>query len=174
MCNNTKYNEKIIDDISSKLIFKTINYFDADVKRINHFIKVHSFARIIGMCENIQGFERAALELTAIVHDIGIKVSEAKYGSAAGKYQELEGPGAAKPILKSLDLDEDMINRILFLIAHHHTYKDVTGLDYQILLEADFIVNAGEDNLCCESITAGMNKFFKTASGINILKSLYL
>ena len=40
-----------------------------------------------------------------------------------------------------------MVERICYLIGHHHTYKDVDGADYQLLLEADFLVNAYEDAL---------------------------
>ena len=34
-----------------------------------------------------------------------------------------------------------MIRRVEYLVGHHHTYKDIDGLDYQILVEADFLVN---------------------------------
>ena len=37
-----------------------------------------------------------------------------------------------------------MVNRIIFLVAHHHTFQEVDGIDYQILLEADYLVNADE------------------------------
>lgn len=46
-----------------------------------------------------------------------------------------------------LEVSEDETNRICYLIAHHHTYDNVEGLDYRILLEADFLVNAMEDDL---------------------------
>ena len=31
-----------------------------------------------------------------------------------------------------------------YLVGHHHTLKDIEGIDYQILIEADYIVNAYE------------------------------
>ena len=47
-------------------------------------------------------------------------------------------------------------------------------LDYQILLEADYIVNAYEENYSKENINNAMDKFFKTETGISLLKSIYL
>ena len=49
-----------------------------------------------------------------------------------------------REFFSSSDIDADMLERICFLVGHHHTYKDVDGLDHQILLEVDFLVNAGE------------------------------
>ncbi len=54
------------------------------------------------------------------------------------KYQEIEGPPIALEILKDCSVSEDMIQRICFLIAYHHTYQSVDDIDYQILIEADF------------------------------------
>ena len=31
-------------------------------------------------------------------------------------------------------------------MTHHHTYTGVDGIDYQILLEADYLVNADESH----------------------------
>ena len=31
--------------------------------------------------------------------------------------------------------------RVAYLIGHHHTYDKIEGMDYQILVEADFLVN---------------------------------
>lgn len=64
-------------------------------------------------------------------------------------------------MLTELDFDEDIIDRVCFLIAHHHTYEGAQGLDWQILLEADFIVNAFEDSLSKESIKASVTRCSK-------------
>mgnify|MGYP000340972515 FL=1 len=34
-----------------------------------------------------------------------------------------------------------MTERVAYLIGHHHTYDKIEGMDYQILVEADFLVN---------------------------------
>lgn len=101
------------------------------------------------------------LETAAVLHDIGIKISEEKYQSSAGKYQELEGPPVAAVILKKLEFPAPVTERVAYLIGHHHTYDKIEGMDYQILVEADFLVNINEDGLTAVSrgwILSGKSK----------------
>lgn len=158
----------------SKLIASMIEYYAGDPRRISHFLKVHSFAKAIGELESIDQNELYILEAAAIVHDIGIKPSEEKYGSSSGKYQEQEGPPAAKPMLCALDYPEKAVDRICYLIAHHHTYSDIIGIDYQILVEADFLVNIYEDGLATDVADNICNKLFKTKTGRSFLKQMFL
>lgn len=152
-----------------KIAEEMILYFGTDTRRIAHFLKVYGYAKTIGELENLPEETQYILEITALMHDIGIKVSEEKYHSSAGNYQELEGPGEAEKILQKLQLSEDIIERVKFLIGHHHTYDQVDGIDYQILIEADFLVNADEDNLSKEAIQITKKKLFKTNTGIRLL-----
>ena len=76
-----------------------IKYYAGDKKRINHFIKVHGYAKAIGTAEELDERTMLILETAAYVHDIGIKISEEKYNSSAGKYQEIEGPPIAEEML---------------------------------------------------------------------------
>jgi len=59
------------------------------------------------------------------------------------------------------------------LIAHHHTYSNIIGLDYQILVEADFLVNIFEDNMKNNVIEKIRKNIFKTDTGIHLLNSIY-
>ena len=138
-------------------------------KRIQHFLKVWGFARQIGKMEKLDDRTQEILETAAIVHDIGIKVSLEKYGSSAGKYQEIEGPALARKMLEELGYDEELTARVCFLVGHHHTYTGVEGADYQILLEADFLVNSYEDASSSEAIETFCKKVFRTPSGIFLL-----
>ncbi len=140
-----------------------------DPKRIQHFLKVWSFARQIGRMEKLDERTQEILETAAIVHDIGIRISMEKYGNCGGKHQEVEGPPLAEEMLKRLGYDAELIERVCFLVGHHHTYTGVEGMDYQILLEADFLVNSYEDELKEEPIRAFCKKVFRTASGIRLL-----
>ena len=83
-------------DILDDLLMKMISYNSGDPKRIQHLIKVHSFARLIGLSENLESDTQFILEAAAIVHDIGIKPAEEKYGYCNGKLQEQEGPEPAE------------------------------------------------------------------------------
>ena len=153
--------------------------FDAgDAKRIQHFLKVYTYAtllgRQVGRQEGLHAEVQQTLELAAILHDIGIHAAEAKYRSAAGIYQEKEGPAPARKLLEDVSgIPSAMIERICYLIGHHHTYKDVDGADYQLLLEADFLVNAYEDALSPKAILAFREKVFRTASGTAMLNAVY-
>jgi HD superfamily phosphodiesterase len=151
-----------------------IHYFGNDVKRINHALKVYSFAKTIAELEHLNQVTRTIIEVTAILHDIGIKEAERKYNSSAGNYQEKEGPTVAKSILEKTVLPFDTINRICFIIANHHSLSKIDDIDFQIIVEADFLVNIFEDEITAETVKAILEKHFKTKSGIQILSAIYV
>ncbi|SMC27349.1 HD domain-containing protein [Clostridium acidisoli DSM 12555] len=151
-----------------------IEYFGGDVRRINHAIKVYGFAKTLGELEGLDNNSQFILEVSAILHDIGIKVSEEKYNSSAGKYQEMEGPAVAKSILQKYKITDESMGRILHLIGNHHSYAKIDGKEFQMLIEADFIVNVFEDNINREAIISIRNKYFKTISGIKFINKMYL
>ena len=157
------------------LIKKAIAFDHGDARRIQHFLKVHAYAALIGRLEGLSPDIQEILEAAAILHDIGIHAAEEKHGSSAGKYQEIEGPAPAREILTALGgFSPAFIDRVCFLIAHHHTYKNVDGLDYQILLEADFLVNADEGGLVRAAIENMRQSVFRTGAGVRLLDSIYL
>ena len=156
-----------------KLYLAMIDYEREVPSRIQHFTKVHSYARLIGLCEEIDKETLYILETAALVHDIGIKPSYEKYGHCKGPFQEKEGVEPAKKMLGELGFEQNVIERVCWLIAHHHTYKDVVGLDYQILLEADFIVNLYEDDEDKVAIKAAYDKIFRTKTGKQICRTMF-
>lgn len=159
-------------DMIAKIANAMITYYSGDPKRINHFMKVYSFAKAIGELEGLDPRTMQILEVAALTHDIGIKVSEAKYGCCPGKHQEREGPPVAKKMLDELGCEQTLVDRVCWLIAHHHTYKNIEGLDYQILVEADFLVNAIEDNMNEPEIRKVCDGIFRTATGKHFLSCL--
>lgn len=156
-----------------KLYLAMIDYESEVPSRIQHFTKVHSYARLIGLCEGLDKETQYILETVALVHDIGIKPSYEKYGHCKGPFQEKEGVEPAKKMLGELGFEQNVIERVCWLIAHHHTYKDVVGLDYQILLEADFIVNLYEDDEDKVAIKAAYDKIFRTETGKQICRTMF-
>ena len=150
-----------------------IAWDQGDPRRIQHALKVYQFASLIGRMEGLPGDVQDVLEIAAILHDIGIHAAEKKYGSTAGKYQEQEGGPLAEQILHELGIGAGIIERVRFLVEHHHTYTGVDGMDYQILLEADFLVNAGESGYDKKTIESARRQFFRTETGIRPLKSVY-
>lgn len=158
----------------AQTLLKMIEYFGKDVRRINHALKVHSFATLIAKKENLSAEIQELTEVAAILHDIGIPVSEQKYGSCIGKYQEIEGPPIAREILQQLGASPELIERVCFLVGHHHTYTKIDGIDFQILVEADFMVNIFEDEMSTLAIVSAREKYFKTKTGNDILEQIYL
>lgn len=157
----------------NKLHLAMIDLYRGDAKRIQHFCKVHSYAKLIAETERVDKKSLFILEAAALTHDIGIHVCEEKYGDCNGKLQEKEGPEIAKKLLKKLGFAEDVSERVQYLIAHHHTYDNIDGMDYQILVEADFLVNIMEDNLSKEAALSAYNRIFKTACGKKICLEMF-
>ena len=155
------------------LTMEMIRYYENDPRRIQHFLKVHTLARLIGQGEGLDARTQTTLEAAALVHDIGIKRAEERYGRCDGKLQEQEGPGEAAKILEDLISDADMIKRICYLVGHHHTYKDIRGEDYQILVEADFLVNLYEDQADGPAIGAVYKNIFVTRTGKELFQMMY-
>ena len=158
----------------AKLTEKMIEYDKGSPKRIQHFLKVHAFARMIGIEEGLDEETMYVLETAALVHDIGIRNALATYGSENGKLQESIGPLEANKLLNEAGgYTSSQLERIEYLIAHHHTYDDIQGIDYQILVEADFLVNLFENSVKYKGILAADKRIFKTSAGKRILATMY-
>lgn len=157
----------------NKMTIAMIDYYTGDPKRIQHFLKVHAYAKLIGEQEGLDKETLEILEVAALTHDIGIKVSEEKYNSSAGKYQEIEGPAVAQKMLDDLQYKKAKTERVCYLIGHHHTYDQIYGIDYQILVEADFLVNLAEEHSSKQTIESVKNKIFKTKTGIWLINKIF-
>lgn len=158
-----------IADITKKMIA----YSEGNTHDINHFLKVWSFARTIGQLEGLDDRTQEILEAAALLHDIACPLCREKYGNTNGKYQEKEGMPLAEAFLKDCGLSPEENARIVYLVGHHHTLEDIQGMDYQILIEADYIVNAEESHYSIENIRHFREQTFRTESGKTILDSIY-
>ena len=159
--------------IVSTAIQKMIAFYKGNHHDINHFLKVWSMAKTIGELEGLDGHTQEVLELTAVVHDIACPLCRRKYGNTIGKHQEEEGAPLVRAFLSDTGLPEKQRERVAYLVSHHHTYTGVDGLDYQILLEADYIVNASENHYRRENLEAFLSHVMKTDSGRQILHSVF-
>lgn len=163
------YKEKI-----RQVLNRMMEHERAVPRRVHHFLKVYSFAKFIAEAEGVDEHTMFIIETVALMHDIGIRPSIIKYGSSAGNYQEQEGPLPARIILEEIGYEEEDIQRICYLIAHHHTYTEIDGIDYQILVEADFLVNIYEDLHNPEMVSSIKEKIFQTEQGTKFLEDMYL
>lgn len=162
-----------MNDMLLQLYQEMIQYYEGDPRRIQHFVKVHSFASLLGRQEKLSAQTQFILEAAALVHDIGIRPAEARYGSCSGALQEKEGPAAAEPMLRRLGFPEDVISRVCYLVGHHHTYTAIDGPDYQLLVEADFLVNLYEDALAPDAVRAAYERIFRTPSGKRLCAAMF-
>ncbi len=156
-----------------KIMMKMIDHAKGNHHDINHFMKVHSFSRTIGLMEGLNEGMQYTLEASAIVHDIACPLCRKKYGSAAGNLQERESEPLLRDFFKDTDIPEKYLQRIIYIVTHHHTYSNVDGLDYQILLEADYLVNADEGEHHRREIEQFRKNVFRTASGLALLNSVF-
>ena len=152
---------------------KMIEFYKSSLHDIDHFLKVWAMAKTIGELEGLGRHTQEVLELAAVVHDISCPLCREKYGNADGKNQERESPPLVEAFFRELPVDRRDVERISWLVAHHHTYTDIDGIDHRILLEADFLVNAGEGGYARPAIDSFRERVFRTAAGTKLLDSMY-
>lgn len=150
-----------------------IQYFGGEPKRIHHFMKVYSFAKAICEEEGISGDVAEIIEVAALVHDIGIKISDDKYNSTNINSQELEGAQLSDMLLINIGYEMEVVSRVHYLVEHQHTYDDIDAVDYQVLVEAIFLVDAFENKLDKESIKIVRDTVFKTDAGKKYLTDMF-
>lgn len=157
----------------AELTKKMIEYSKGNRHDINHFLKVWACARTIGLCEGLSPSDQETLEIAALLHDIACPLCREKYGNTNGKYQEKEGMPLALEFLRGTGVSDACRDRVVYLVGHHHTPAGADGPDYQILLEADYLVNADESSYSEANIRSTLTGIFKTRTGKDLLKSIY-
>ncbi len=157
----------------SQIMERMIAFSDGNIRDINHLICVWSYAKTIGELEKLDLDTQFILEVTAITHDIACPLCRRKYGNAGGKLQEREGDPLVRSFLSDKGLTEVQIERVAFLVGHHHTLAGIDGLDWQILVEADYIVNAVENGYSLQNISHFIENNMRTESGKRLARSVF-
>lgn len=159
--------------LDAAALFRDILEFDPDRKRANHLLKVAGYAAMIGRGERLEAEDLFWLDVAALLHDIGIKPSLEKYGSDAGEHQQVEGPPIATAMLARYGCPAARVERVCWLIAHHHVYAGIADRDHRVLVEADFLVNCDEGGMDRERVLAVRRDNFRTAAGTFILDRIF-
>jgi HD superfamily phosphohydrolase YqeK len=159
--------------LKERIALEMKKYFGTDFKRTNHAIKVAKYAEQILKMES--GNPLVVMG-AAYLHDIGIHEAERKYGSHSSHYQEMEGPAIAKEILERLGVQKEMIDEICDIIGHHHSPREEETLNFQVLYEADWLVNIDEEGLSKDrkKVKELIDKVFRTVSGKQLAEKLFL
>ena len=168
-----KFVEQRSLNIKQQILTELENYFGTDAKRI-----AHAKAVLCAAEELLQrgGGDWHIVVPTAILHDVGIKVAEEKYGSSAGNYQEVEGPPIVRKILLKVGLRHEHIDEICAIVAHHHSPGKDETLNFQMLYDADGLVNIQESigGMDTEQKKVLIEKQFLTAAGREIAAERFL
>ena len=157
----------------SRIMEKMIAFSDGNIHDIDHLIRVWTYSKTIGELEGLDAQTQFVLEVAAITHDIACPLCREKYGNTIGKLQEQEGEVMVKDFLADSGMSEDQIKRVAFLVGHHHTFTDIDSIDYQILVEADYIANATENGYSHQNVENFIQKIMKTETGKRILMSVF-
>lgn len=161
------------DLLRERISLEMKKYFGEDLKRVNHALKVGRYAEQI---LKMEGGDPLVVLGAAYLHDIGIHEAERKYESISDHYQEREGPSIAREILERLDVQKEIVEEICDIVGHHHNPRDEETLNFQILYEADWLVNIEEEGLSKdrERIEMIVRMVFRRATGKQLAKKLYL
>ena len=147
--------------------------FGDDQARISHALKVLEYAKQILCSEKA---DPRVVYAAAILHDIGIQEAERRHGSAAGKYQELEGPPIARRIMSNASLDAETIEHVCRIVGSHHSAGDIDTPEFSILWDADWLVNIPDVyvNYDNDRLREIIMKVFRTEAGKNIAVRIFL
>lgn len=158
--------------MKQKLLNELYRFFEEDRVRITHAEEVLRYAETL--LEREPG-DRHIVVPASILHDVGIKAAEEKYGSSAGPYQEQEGPPIAREILLQFGFKIEDIDEICDIIAHHHSPGKTNSNNFKILYDADRIVNLRKEmkDKDPEYIRKILDKSFLTTSGKKLAMEEY-
>ncbi|NOY81601.1 MAG: HD domain-containing protein [Kiritimatiellaeota bacterium] len=119
-----------------------VRYFDTDDRRIEHALRVLFHAERIAADRT--DCDPEIVIASALLHDVGIKVSEEKHGYNNGRTQEEYGPPMAEEILETVGFPREKIAVVKDIIGNHHSPSRYDYPELEVLKQADRIVNRGE------------------------------
>lgn len=159
--------------VCDKLIVEMKKVFGGDLRRIDHALRVLEFAEEILKTEP---GDQLVVRAAAILHDIGIHEAERKYNSAAGNYQEIEGPPIAAKILETLGIEQKISEHVCQIIGSHHSAKNIDTPEFRIVWDADWLVNIPEEypDASQEKLQQLITQIFKTTAGRNLAIKKYV
>lgn len=129
--------------LRAKLTRVLVRYFGGDDRRIEHALRVLHHAD--QLMESRPGCDTDIVIASALLHDIGIRVSEEKHGYNNGKTQEAYGPPVAADLLLSIGFPAEKIEIVKNIIGNHHSPSRYDYPELALLKEADQTANRNEE-----------------------------
>ena len=119
-----------------------VEYFGADDRRIEHALRVLHHADMI--MAGRPSCDPDIVIACALLHDVGIKVSEDRHGHNTGTTQEEYEPPVAGELLNSTGFPHGKIEIVKNIIGNHHSPSRYDYPELALLKDADRIVNRDE------------------------------
>jgi HD superfamily phosphodiesterase/predicted RNA-binding Zn-ribbon protein involved in translation (DUF1610 family) len=157
--------------VRRKLLDAVEEYFGDDAPRIDHAKRVLRFAE--ELLKEVDDADFHIVIPASILHDVGIKAAEEKYGRADGKLQEEEGPPIARKMVLSLGFKLEDVEEICEIIAHHHSPGVIDSANFRVLYDADLLDNSRErlSEASAEEAEAFVDRAFLTEAGKELARS---
>ncbi|MEI6564451.1 MAG: HD domain-containing protein [bacterium] len=128
--------------LRAQIVRLLVEYFGNDDRRIEHALRVLFHAE--QLMKDRPACDQAVVIAAALLHDIGIKMSEQELGYNTGKTQEKYGPPVAESLLSAIGFPPDKIEKVKDIIGNHHSPSRYDYPELKVLKEADQIVNQGD------------------------------
>jgi len=122
---------------------RLVAYFGDDRRRIEHALRVLVHAERL-MAQH-GGCDPEIVIASALLHDVGIKVSEEKLGYNNGRTQEEYGPPVAEELLDAVGFPREKTEIVKKIVGNHHSPSRYDYAELEVLKQADRIVNREEE-----------------------------
>lgn len=155
---------------------RMIDYYAAcDSTQIAHTLCVHEYTRMLAMRERYDERKRGLLEIAALLHDIGCPSAKWKYGDSLPIHQQQEGMCIAADWFASDPswLDTQEAQWVVDVVGAHHNAVQAEVLGFEVLYEADLIVNLFEGYYPVDYADVYYHKMVRTKSGKQLFRQLF-
>ena len=137
------------------------DHYGQDEEKIRRFVNVYTLAKSIGELEKMPESTQEYLEIESIVYNI------------ESPLENVSNVDYLKDMMKKLEIDYDIIERVCFVAENFYDYDHITGLDHQILLEAHKLVEFKENRYPTEKVIEETNTYFITNYGKAFVKRAF-
>ena len=122
-------------------------FFGKDSKDLAHALNVLKYVQLLLPEVAPDDWARFRAEAAALVHDITCPLCREVYGECTGEQQERESLYVLSLFFDCLDLPPLQVERIIWMVSHHHTPEASDEPDFRLLIEADLLANLQEQNI---------------------------
>ncbi len=162
------------NSLRNRVALEMKKYFGKDLKWVDHTLRVARFSERILKSE---GGDPLIILCAAYLHDIGIyeaKKKREETGTDCSLQQEIEGVPIARKILERLGVKKEDIEKICDIIGNSQRTQEEGTLNFQVLFEAEWLVNMEEKGFSRKEVQAVIEKSFRTEAGRKLAEELFL